>query len=137
MGDFGLLKQGWKWIQYQKQAFAGTRVVVSCSTDKLAFLIDRHWPMLTTGFVTLVRLALMVLLYWRDCTVKGFWSMASLGTTGLFVIMWSCFLSFTSASCLIYALFGLVMVLFTSEKILLPKLYVSPFYGCCDLLAIR
>lgn len=107
MGDFGLLKQGWKWFQSQKQAFAGTRVAESSTRDNLAFLVDRHWPMVSSSCVRLGRLALILLLHWRDCAVKGFWSLASLGTATLFVILWSCFLSFTSTPCLVYALLGL------------------------------
>ncbi|URE40528.1 hypothetical protein MUK42_06558 [Musa troglodytarum] len=45
MGGLGLFKQGWKWIQSQKQAFVSVRVAVICVGEKLVLLIDRHWPL--------------------------------------------------------------------------------------------
>ncbi|XP_072952175.1 uncharacterized protein [Typha angustifolia] len=107
MGDIGLLKQGWKWLQSQKQAFMGARVAASCAKDKLVFLIDRHWPMVYGGCVRVGRFLLMLLLQWKDCVVRGFSSLISLGSTALFVIMWSCFLCLTSTTYLVYALLSL------------------------------
>ncbi|XP_008796780.2 uncharacterized protein LOC103712133 isoform X1 [Phoenix dactylifera] len=107
MGDIWLFKQGWKWFQCQKQAFVGTQVAASCTRDKLVFLIDRHWPMVYSWSINVGKFFLMLLVLWKDCVVRGFWSLISLGSAALFVIMWSCFLSLTSTSCVVYALLSL------------------------------
>ncbi|WP_163279029.1 hypothetical protein, partial [Klebsiella aerogenes] len=42
--------------------------------------------------VNVGKFLLMLLVYWKDSVVRGFWSLFSLGSAALFVIMWSCFL---------------------------------------------
>ncbi|KAJ4976056.1 hypothetical protein NE237_001162 [Protea cynaroides] len=107
MEDIGLFKQGWKWLQLQKHVYSRTRTAVSCFRDKVVFFVDRHWPMVCGGFLKIGKFLLTLLLQWKDCIVRGFWSMISLGSAALLVIMWSCFLSLTSISCLVYALLSL------------------------------
>ncbi|XP_043688402.1 uncharacterized protein LOC122639594 isoform X2 [Telopea speciosissima] len=107
MEDIGLFKQGWKWLQSQKQVYSSTRTAVSCFRDKIVFLVDRHWPMVYSGFLKIGKFLLTLLLQWKDCIVRGFGSMISLGSAALLVIMWSCFLSLTSINCLVYVLTSL------------------------------
>ncbi|XP_043701104.1 uncharacterized protein LOC122651683 isoform X2 [Telopea speciosissima] len=107
MEDIGLFKQGWKWLQSQKRVYSRSRTAVSCFRDKIVFLIDRHWPMVYSGCVKMGKCLMTLLLKWKDCIVQGFGSMLSLGSAALLVTMWSCFLSLTSISCLVYVLLSL------------------------------
>ncbi|XP_077243868.1 chaperone DnaJ-domain superfamily protein [Tasmannia lanceolata] len=104
MENIRLFKQGWEWTQSQKHVLLGARAAVSCFRDKTVFLIDRHWPMIYTWSVQLGKFLLLLLLQWRDCVIRGFNSLFRLGSTALLVIMWSCFLSLTSITCVIYVL---------------------------------
>ncbi|CAA6668084.1 unnamed protein product [Spirodela intermedia] len=104
MGDIGLLKQGWQWLQSQNQAITGAQVAANGVGDALASLIDQHWPLIFSGFQKLGSFLLMLLVQWRDCAARGFRSLIGLGTAVIFVILWSCFLCLTSTSCLVYAL---------------------------------
>ena len=105
MEDIGLFKQGCKWLLSQKQMFLGIQSAFWCFKD---FLVERHWPMLYRGCVNLGKSLFLLLLLWRDCIVRGFRSSLGLGPTVLFVVMWSCFLSLTSITCLAYVLLMLV-----------------------------
>ncbi|XP_010923686.1 uncharacterized protein [Elaeis guineensis] len=107
MEDVGLFKQGWVWFRCQKQEFVGTQVAPSCARDKLVFLIDRHWPVVCSWSINAGKFLLMLLVQWKYCVVRGFWSLISLGSAALFVIMWSCFLSLTPISCVVYVLLSL------------------------------
>ncbi|KAF8410679.1 hypothetical protein HHK36_003212 [Tetracentron sinense] len=107
MEDIGLFKKGWKWIQSQKHVYSATRNAVSCFRYRIVCLINHHWPMIYNGFVNLGRFLLMLLIQWRDCGFRGFGSLFSLGSAALLLIMWSCFLSLTSMSCLVYLLLNL------------------------------
>ncbi|XP_042501972.1 uncharacterized protein LOC122079507 isoform X2 [Macadamia integrifolia] len=107
MEDIGLFKQGWKWLQSQKHVYSSARTAVSSFRDKIVFLIDRHWPMVCSGCVKTGKCLLTLLLKWKDCIIQGFGSMLSLRSAALLVIMWSCFLSLTSISCLVYVLLSL------------------------------
>lgn len=98
----GLFKQGWMWIQSQKQA-----LLSKYSKEKLVFIVDQNWPMINFWCWSFGKFVLMLLLHWRDCAVNGFWSLIGLGSMSLFVIMWSCFVSFSSISCVLYTLLGL------------------------------
>uniref|UniRef100_A0A1D1YAA5 DnaJ subfamily C member 14 n=1 Tax=Anthurium amnicola TaxID=1678845 RepID=A0A1D1YAA5_9ARAE len=62
------------------------------------------WPSMRDSCTKLGELLLMLLVQWRDCVTRGFHSFIGLGTTALFVILWSCFLCLTSTSSLIYVL---------------------------------
>ncbi|KAB2032615.1 hypothetical protein E1A91_D05G397000v1 [Gossypium mustelinum] len=57
-----------------------------------------------SGCVGFCKFLKLVLVYWIDCLVRGFQSCSRLGSASLLVIMWSCFLSLTSMSCLLYVL---------------------------------
>uniref|UniRef100_A0A6N2MUS6 J domain-containing protein n=1 Tax=Salix viminalis TaxID=40686 RepID=A0A6N2MUS6_SALVM len=104
MEDIGLVKQGRKWLQTQKHAYWRAKTAVGCWRDKIGVLIGRHWPMVRNGCARLGRLMRLVLIYWKDCVVRGFNSFIRLSSAALLLIMWSCFLSLTSMSCLLYVL---------------------------------
>ncbi|KAH7673807.1 Dnaj-like subfamily c member 14 protein [Dioscorea alata] len=107
MGDIALWKQAWKWVQSQKQALIGARLVLGFAGDKVVFLVDQLWPMVSKWSGSLGTFFWMLVLQWRDCLVRGFGSLINLGPAALFVIMWSCFLSLTSTACLIYVLLSM------------------------------
>ncbi|CAN0915549.1 DnaJ homolog subfamily C member 14 [Linum grandiflorum] len=107
MEDIGLFKQGWKWLQMQKHTCSRIRTVVGCVRDRASVFIDRHWPMVCGGFARFGSFAALVLIYWKDCSLRGFLSVVQLGSAALLLIMWSCFLSLTSMSCLIYVLLSM------------------------------
>ncbi|KAK9132671.1 hypothetical protein Scep_012199 [Stephania cephalantha] len=109
MEDIGLFKQGWRWLQSQKQVYSTTRIAVSCFGDKIMVLVDRHWPMVWRGSLRFGKFVLTILLQWRDCVMRGFTSLIGLRSAALLLIMWSCFLSMTSVSCLFYVLLSLVV----------------------------
>lgn len=108
MGGLGLFKQGWKWIQSQKQAFVSVRVAVICVGEKLVLVIDRHWPLVYSWCMVAGRLLFRFMLQWKDCVVGGLRSMFTLGSAALFVILWSCFLGLTSTTSLVCVLLSLV-----------------------------
>lgn len=107
MEDIGLFKEGWKWVLSQKYALSGVRTRVGCMRDKTAMLIERHWPLVCSVCARLGRFILFLLIQWRDCMVRGSRSFVGLHSAALLVIMWSCFLSLTSMSCLAYLLLSM------------------------------
>lgn len=107
MEDIGLFKQGWRWFCSQKDVYSRTRNGVCWCKDRVVFLIDRHWPFVCSGGVKLWRMMLMLLMEWKECGVRGFKSVFSFGSAALLIIMWSCFLSLTSITCLVYVLLSL------------------------------
>eukprot|EP00268_Persea_americana_P037236 TRINITY_DN3688_c0_g2_i2.p1 TRINITY_DN3688_c0_g2~~TRINITY_DN3688_c0_g2_i2.p1 ORF type:complete len:542 (+),score=69.90 TRINITY_DN3688_c0_g2_i2:1003-2628(+) len=127
MEDIGLFKQGCKWLLSQKQMFLGIQSAFWCFKD---FLVERHWPMLYRGCVNLGKSLFLLLLLWRDCIVRGFRSSLGLGPTVLFVVMWSCFLSLTSITCLAYVL----LMLGAAGAVILclgynPGLFIAGLFG--------
>ncbi|KAL5736771.1 hypothetical protein ACOSP7_031235 [Xanthoceras sorbifolium] len=107
MEDIGLVKQGWKWLQSQKHMYSRAQTALVCFRDKMGVFIERHWPMVCTGCAKLGKFLWLLLVHWRNSVVRGFQSMFNLGSSSLFVIMWSCFLSLTSLSCLLYVLLSM------------------------------
>ncbi|XP_034212146.1 uncharacterized protein LOC117624801 isoform X2 [Prunus dulcis] len=107
MEDIGLFKQGWKWLLSHKHVYSRSRTAISGFRDEMGMFIERHWPMVCSGCTKTGRLLLLLLIYWRDCVVRGFRSFLGLGSAALLLIMWSCFLSLTSISCLIYVLLSM------------------------------
>ncbi|XP_050218568.1 uncharacterized protein LOC126669206 [Mercurialis annua] len=107
MEDIGLVKQGWKWLQTQKHVFSQAKTVALCLRDEIGVFIERHWPMMCNGFVRFGGLVSFLLICWKDCFVRGFYSVIELGSAALLLIMWSCFLSLTSMSCLLYVLLSM------------------------------
>ncbi|KAL0353427.1 UNVERIFIED_CONTAM: hypothetical protein Sangu_0924000 [Sesamum angustifolium] len=103
MEDIGLFNQGLKWLQ-SKDCYAVARTVVSCLRDKIGIFMERHWPLVCCGCAKFGRVLLFLLVYWKNCFVSGFQSFIGLRSAALLVIMWSCFLSLTSMSCLLYVL---------------------------------
>ncbi|KAL1556091.1 hypothetical protein AAHA92_11756 [Salvia divinorum] len=106
MEDIGLFNQGWKWLQ-SKDCYSVARTTASCLRDKIGIFKERHWPMVCCGCAKFGRGLLFLLVYWKNCSISGFQSFAGLGSAALLVIMWSCFLSLTSMSCLIYVLLSM------------------------------
>ncbi|MQM20934.1 hypothetical protein Taro_053964 [Colocasia esculenta] len=104
MGDIGLFKQGWRWLQSQKPAAVGAQMAVSGVGGGLALLVDHHWPWVYSWCQRLGSFMLLLLRQWRDCVVRGFQSLVGPAPTVLFFILWSCFLSLTSVTCLVYVL---------------------------------
>ncbi|XP_040986331.1 uncharacterized protein LOC121234457 [Juglans microcarpa x Juglans regia] len=107
MEDIGLVKQGWKWLRSQKDAWPRARIALSCCKDRIGTFLERHWPTVWAGTLRLGRLLRFLLLQWRDCVIRGFRSLIALSSAALLLIMWSCFLSLTSISCLIYVLLSM------------------------------
>ncbi|XP_057765331.1 uncharacterized protein LOC130986072 isoform X2 [Salvia miltiorrhiza] len=106
MEDIGLFNQGWKWLQ-SKDCYSVARTTASCLRDKIGIFKERHWPMVCCGCAKFGRGLLFLLVYWKNCSISGFQSFVGLGSAALLVIMWSCFLSLTSMSCLLYVLLSM------------------------------
>lgn len=107
MEDIGLFNQGLKWLQ-SKDCYSVARTTVSCLRDKIGIFKERHWPVLCCGCAKFGRALLFLLVYWKNCMISGFQSFVGLRSAALLVIMWSCFLSLTSMSCLLYVLLSMV-----------------------------
>ncbi|XP_022931527.1 uncharacterized protein LOC111437679 [Cucurbita moschata] len=107
MEDIGLFKQGWKWFQSQKHTYLRAQTVFFRFRDKVGMFIERHWPMVCRGCAWIGSLLWLAVLQWWDCIIKGFRSLVGLGSAALLLIMWSCFLSLTSMSCLAYVLLSM------------------------------
>ncbi|CAA2997545.1 Molecular chaperone (superfamily) [Olea europaea subsp. europaea] len=107
MEDIRLFNQAWKWLQW-KNCYSVARTTVSFSRDKVGIFLERHWPMVCCGCARSGRGLLFLLAHWKTCFVNGFRSFSELGSAALLVIMWSCFLSLTSMSCLLYVLISMV-----------------------------
>ncbi|GLT33919.1 hypothetical protein SLA2020_084720 [Shorea laevis] len=107
MEDIGLFNQGWKWLQSQKHGCLRVKRALVCCRDRMGVLMERHWPMVCNGCVKVGRFSCLLLIYWKDCVVRGFQSTLKLDSASLFVIMWSFFLSLTSMSCLVYVLLSM------------------------------
>ncbi|KAK6934792.1 DnaJ domain [Dillenia turbinata] len=105
--DIGLVKQGWKWVQSRKNGYLCVLGSVTSLRDKIATFIERHWPMVCSGCGRLGTFLLVLLLHWRDSVGRGFRSLVQLGSVALLLIMWSCFLSLTSMSCLVYVILSM------------------------------
>lgn len=108
MEDIGLFKQGWKWFQSQKHTYSRARTAFFSFRDKVGMFIERHWPTVCRGRAWMGSLLRLAVLQWWDCIIKGFRSLIGLGSAALLLIMWSCFLSLTSMSCLVYVLLSMV-----------------------------
>ncbi|KAF5728212.1 hypothetical protein HS088_TW21G00357 [Tripterygium wilfordii] len=104
MEDIGLVEQGWKWLQTQKHLWLCTETAAGTLREKVGVFIERHWPKVCSWCARFWQLVCFVLIYWKDCVVRGFQSVTQLGSAALLVIMWSYFLSLTSMSCLLYVL---------------------------------
>ena len=130
MEDIGLFKQGWKWLQSQKHIYSRARTWASNGRDKVEVFMERHWPTVCRGFARLGRFLCFLLLYWKNCIIRGFHSFAGLGSAALLLIMWSCFLSLTSISCLVYVLLSMVSLIFDCELQFVFKSLFVLFWVC-------
>ncbi|KAL3734026.1 hypothetical protein ACJRO7_023386 [Eucalyptus globulus] len=107
MEDIGLFKQGWEWVLSQKHAFSRAKNAMWRARDGICVFVERHWPMVWGWCSQFLKALLLSLIYWRDCCFRGCQSVVGFGSASLLVIMWSCFLSLTSMSCLIYVLLSM------------------------------
>ncbi|WZZ07317.1 uncharacterized protein LOC106354760 [Brassica napus] len=107
MEDIGLVKQGWNWMQSQKHMCSNACSAVRRFGEKVGELVERHWPLVCSGCGKLLGLLRLGIVYWKDCILRGFRCSAKLGSAALLLIMWSCFLSLTSLSCLLYVLLSM------------------------------
>nr|VDD02449.1 unnamed protein product [Brassica rapa] len=107
MEDIGLVKQGWNWMQSQKHMCSNACSAVRRFGEKIGELVERHWPLVCSGCGKLLGLLRLGIVYWKDCILRGFRCSAKLGSAALLLIMWSCFLSLTSLSCLLYVLLSM------------------------------
>ncbi|XP_022942369.1 uncharacterized protein LOC111447434 isoform X1 [Cucurbita moschata] len=107
MEDIGLFKQGWKWFQSQKHTYSRAQIAFFSFRDKVGMFVERHWPMVCRCCAWMGSLLRLAVLQWWDCIKKGFRSLIGLGFAALLLIMWSCFLSLTSMSCLVYVLLSM------------------------------
>lgn len=120
MADFGLWKQAWMWLQSQKHILAWAHTAACGSRERLAFLVDQHWPAVSRACATFSRLALAALRQWRGCMARGVLAVASLGPAAVFVMLWSFFVCMTSPAWALYALLSLVRALQILLVLLLP-----------------
>lgn len=112
MEDIGLVQQGWKWLQSQKHLCSVAPTLICGFRDRIWNAIDTHWPMICNGFKNFLNFVGLLFLYWKDSFFRGFRSLIGLQSAALLIIMWSCFLSLTSISCLVYVLISIVSFLF-------------------------
>lgn len=109
MEDIVLFKQGWKWLLSESHCYTVAAMkAASFFRDKIVISIARHWPSVCHGSSRLAKLLWYFLIQWKDCFVRGSRSLFGLGTAALLVIIWSCFLSLTSMSCLFCVLLSMV-----------------------------
>ncbi|XP_048429792.1 uncharacterized protein LOC103936190 [Pyrus x bretschneideri] len=107
MEDIGLFRQAWKWLQSQKHMYSRFRTAMGGCGDKIGMFVERHWPTVCSGCAWTGRLLILLLIYWWNCVVRGFRSCIGLGSAALLLIMWSCFLSLTSISCVVCVLLSM------------------------------
>ncbi|KAL4200708.1 hypothetical protein AMTRI_Chr02g254910 [Amborella trichopoda] len=102
MEDIGLFKEGLKWVRSQKHVFLSTQASICSTRERIAAMVDCHGPVLYSGCLHLWKMLFLVLREWKSCITRGMGSLLSLGSTTFFVILWCCFLSLTSTSCIVY-----------------------------------
>lgn len=107
MEDIGLVKQAWEWLRSHKDGCLRARVALGGCRDKMASFLERHWPTVCTGTVKLSSLLHFLLLQLANCWIRGVKSLIALGSAALLLIMWCCFLSLTSISCLVLVLLSM------------------------------
>ncbi|GKB05533.1 putative hemK methyltransferase family member 1-like protein [Tanacetum coccineum] len=106
MEDIGLFNQGWKWLETESYCCCSVKVA-SGLLRKVEVFVKRHWPNVCYGCGRLGVVFWLLIVHWKDCVLRGFKSFFGLGTVALLVIIWSCFLSLTSMSCLLYVLLSM------------------------------
>lgn len=79
-------------------------MAAGCGRERVASLVDRHWPAVSRACVCSSCFVLAALRQWQGCTARGFLALASLGPAAVFVILWSFFVCMTSPVCALYAL---------------------------------
>ncbi|KAI6687067.1 hypothetical protein NL676_023895 [Syzygium grande] len=107
MEDIGLFKQGWEWVLSQKRSLSRAKNAMWRVRDRICVFVERHWPTVWGWCSQFWKVLLLSLMYWRDCFVRGSHSVIGFGSASLLLIMWSCFLSLTSMSCLIYVVLSM------------------------------
>ncbi|KAI3825848.1 hypothetical protein L1987_07531 [Smallanthus sonchifolius] len=105
MEDIGLFNQGWKWLESESHYCSAVAMKAAGGLiHKFESFVGRHWPTVCHGCGRLCGLFCFLLFQWKDCVVRGFKSVFGLGTVAPLIIIWSCFLSLTSVSCVLYVL---------------------------------
>ncbi|KAL8150244.1 hypothetical protein V2J09_020052 [Rumex salicifolius] len=107
MEDIGLVKQGWKWFQSHKHVFSRARTGAGRAKDGVGVAMERHWPVVCCGCKKFWGFLVWLLCHYKLCFETGIRSLVGLGSAALLLIMWSCFLSLTSVSCLVYVLISM------------------------------
>ncbi|KAI3496783.1 hypothetical protein L1887_39158 [Cichorium endivia] len=108
MEDIVLFKQGWKWLLSESHCYTVAAMKAACFfRDKIGISIARHWPTVCHGSSRFAKLLWFFLIWWKNCFARGSRSLFGLGTAALLVIIWSCFLSLTSMSCLFCVLLSM------------------------------
>ncbi|XP_071692824.1 uncharacterized protein [Rutidosis leptorrhynchoides] len=100
-----LFNQGWKWLEsenYFCSMKAGGGLI-----HKFELFLRKHWPKICSGCGKLGKVLYFLVFHWKDCVFRGFRSFFCLGTVALLIIIWSCFISLTSMSCLLYVLLSM------------------------------
>ncbi|KAK9674563.1 hypothetical protein RND81_12G241000 [Saponaria officinalis] len=105
MEDVWFVKQCWIWLLSHKL----TSSTLTCVNvlHWVCVSIREHWPLLCHACNRFGRFLFTLLFYWKDCVFNGIRSLVGLQSAALLVIMWSCFISLTSISCLLYVLISL------------------------------
>ncbi|KAM0029399.1 putative DnaJ domain, cleavage inducing molecular chaperone, Jiv, Chaperone J-domain superfamily [Helianthus debilis subsp. tardiflorus] len=103
MEDIMLFKPDWKWVLSETHCYSVMKAVW-CFNNAVAGSLARHWPSVCRGCWALAKVLWYSLVRWKDCCVRGSRSLFGLGTAALLVIIWSCFLSLTSMSCVLCVL---------------------------------
>lgn len=139
MEDIGLFKQGWEWVLSQKHAFSRAKNAMWRVRDRICVFVERHWPMVWGWCSQFWKLLLLSLIYWRDCLFRGFQSVIEFGSASLLVILWSCFLSLTSMSCLIYVVLSMVclpLVASVDMEFIVRLIWMFSFWNFIVLSAV-
>ncbi|CAH1453006.1 unnamed protein product [Lactuca virosa] len=105
MEKFGVFNEDWKWLLLESLCCS---VAANKTTSGFSGFIRRNWPNVCYAFGRLGNLLCFSMIQWKDCLLHGCKSVFDLGTAALFIIIWSCFLSLTSMSCLLYILLSMV-----------------------------
>ncbi|KAL7593723.1 uncharacterized protein LOC111884725 [Lactuca sativa] len=105
MEKFGVFNEDWKWLLLES---LWCSVAAKKTASGFSGFIRRHWPNVCYAFGRLGNLLRFSMIQWKDCLLRGCKSVFDLGTAALFIIIWSCFLSLTSMSCLLYLLLSMV-----------------------------
>lgn len=110
MEDIVLFKESWKWLLSESHCYSVAAVKAG---KTVAISVLHHWPSVCHLCSRLVNLLSWFLIQWKDCLIRGSRSFFGLGSAALLVIIWSCFLTLTSLSCVLAVVLTMVSFFFT------------------------